>query len=182
MNGKRSINTREVALGAMLTALGVVLAYIGAVTEVLDLSLCAVASLITVFSLIEFGFRYAFMIYGATAILSFLLLPNKLTAMIYLFCALYSIIKANFERCSTVVSWILKLAYLNIIIVLGLFAAKFIFMLPDENVYTTLSLFAMGNVAFVLYDIAVTRLITAYLRVFRHRFGIDKYLKSVKRK
>ena len=46
------------ALGAMLTALGVVVIYLGAVTDVLDLSMCALASFICVFALLEFGTGY----------------------------------------------------------------------------------------------------------------------------
>lgn len=182
MSGRNNFNARELALGAMLIALSVVLAYIGAVTEVLDLSLCAIASLITVFAKIEFGTGYAYMVYGATSVLSFLLLPNKMTAFIYVFCALYSIIKANMEKCPTILSWVFKLLYVNVVAVAGFFAGKYLFMLPDETDVGLISLFLLGNAAFILFDIAITRLITAYARVFRHRLGIDKFLKSVKRK
>ncbi len=176
------MNTRSIALGAMLTSLGVLFIYLGAVTDILDLSLCALASLILVFALIEFGQSYAYMIYFATSVLSFLVVPNKFSAMLYLFCGLYSIVKSNIERLGTVISWVLKLAYVNAGIALSLLAAKFIFMLPDDGLMMNIGFAVLGNIALVLYDIAITRLITAYIYVFRRKLGIDKYIKKVKRK
>lgn len=182
MSGKKRMNTRSVALGAMLTALGVLFIYIGAITDVLDISLCAVASLILVFSLIEFGRGYAYMVFFATAILSSLLLPNKFAAMMYIFCGFYSIVKSSIEKNVTFISWILKILYINAVIAVSLLAAKYIFMLPDDGLWATVGLIVLGNIAFILFDIAVTRLITAYLAVLRHKYGIDKYLKRLKGK
>lgn len=166
----------------MLTALGTALIYVGAVTEILDLSLCAIASLITVFAVVEFGRPYAFMIYAATVFASFLLLPSKFAAGAYAFMALYSIIKSVIERYSASVAWILKLLYFNAGLIVCFIIAKYLLFLPTEGVLTLVGTLILGNTAFVLFDIAITRLITLYIVRLRSRFRIDKYIKSVRKK
>ena len=64
-------------LCAVLSALGVVLLYLGSFIEVLDLSVALLASLAIVVLVIERGGAYPMMTYGVTALLSLLLLPNK---------------------------------------------------------------------------------------------------------
>lgn len=181
MPASRKSEIKKLSLGAMLIALGTVLIYIGAITEVLDLSLCAVACLITVFAVVEFSKSYAFMIYAATTILSFLILPNKFAAVAYAFMALYSILKALIERLSKVFAWIIKLLYFNTGIVAVFFVSKYILMLPDEGVASYIVLLLLGNAAFVLFDIAITRLITLYIFRLRSRLKLDRYLKDIRK-
>lgn len=180
MLNNRRAKTRRLSLGAMLVSLGTVLLYIGAVTDVLDLSLCAAASLIVVFALIEFGKAYAYTICAATAILSFLILPSKFASLMYLFASLYTIFKLYFEKPRRVISWLLKLLYFNAVMILCLLAAKYIFMLPDDGLAADIVLLLLGNAAFVLYDIAVSRLAVVYVFKLRKRFKLDRFLKGMR--
>ena len=75
--------TRRLAVSAMLAALGVVLLWLGALVEVLDLSVAVLASMLAVFAVIEMGRRYAVLVYVVTALLSLLLLPVKTSALVY---------------------------------------------------------------------------------------------------
>ena len=68
---------------AMLSALGVVVLYLGSFIEVLDASMSVIASLMTVIVVIEFGRSASWSIYAVTAVLSLLLLPNKSPAVMY---------------------------------------------------------------------------------------------------
>lgn len=182
MSVNRGFNTRKTTLGAMLVALGTALIYIGAVTEILDLSLCAAACLIAVFALLEFGSPFAFMVYTATALLSLIILPNKFAACAYIFMAFYSVIKFFVERLPKAFAWIAKLLYFNIGLVAGLLLAKYIFMLPEDTPITLISLFVLGNAAFVLFDIALSRLVLLYAFRLRRRLKIDRYLNRINKK
>lgn len=182
MSQNRSMNTKTTALGAMLVALSVVLLYIGSVTEILDLSLCAVASLVALFAHIEFGRRYALTVYSAAVLLSLLILPNKFAALAYAFMALYSIIKSAIDHLGRIASWIVKLAYFNAGLIFGVLLAKYIFLLPDEGMIAMISLFALGNAAFILFDIALSRLVLLYFFKLRTRLKIDKYIGRFVRK
>ena len=51
-----------------------------------------------------------------------------------------------------------------------------LFGIDEEGL--TLMLFVIGNVAFFMYDIAMTKLITYYLLGLRKKFRIEKYFKK----
>ena len=79
---------------AMLSALGVVLLLIGSFVEVMDLSAAAIASLLCVFAVIEYGGASPWLIFAVTSVLSMVLLPTKTPALMYLaFFGYYPIIK-----------------------------------------------------------------------------------------
>ena len=161
----------------MLTSLGVVLIYFGAVTDLLDLSACAFASFICVFALLEFGMGYAVTVSAATLVLSLILLPIRLAAFEYALMAAYMILKPRIERLDRIPAWCVKLAYINVSLVIGLLAAKYVFMLPDDGLWLNVAFVVLGNIAFVLFDIACTKLIILYVYRLRKRLNIEKYLK-----
>ena len=161
----------------MLTALGATLIYLGAVTDLLDLSACALASFICVFALLEFGTGYAVTVSAATLLLALVILPVKTAALEYALMAAYMILKPRIERLDRIPSWCVKLVYINASLVLGLTAAKYIFMLPEDALLINVVFVLMGNVAFVLFDIVCTRLIILYVYRLRKRLNIEKYLK-----
>ena len=89
-----SEKTKKITLSAVLTAMGVVLLLIGAVIEVLDLTMAALASFFCIFSVIEMGKGYPWMIYAVTGILSIILMPQGFGGWFYiLFFGYYPIIK-----------------------------------------------------------------------------------------
>ena len=161
----------------MLTALGVVMIYLGAVTDLLDLSACALASFICVFALLEFGTGYAVAVGTATMLLSLMVLPVKAAALEYALMAAYMILKPRIERLDRVFAWCVKLVYINASLVLGLAAAKYVFMLPDDGFWLNVAFVLLGNVAFVLFDLACTKLIILYVYRLRKRLNMEKYLK-----
>ncbi len=174
---KKAMNrTRKLALVAILSALGVVFLYLGSVIEVLDLSTAALASLITVFAVIELGKGYPWGIYLVTSVLSLLLLPNKFGALVFLvFAGYYPMAKARFERMHYIVSWVLKFSVFNTALLGLLLGAKYLLLLPEEELALTPVLVIVANVAFLLYDIAMTKLITLYLIRGRKRLGLKNY-------
>ena len=158
---------------AILVALGVVLLALGAFVEVLDLSMAAIASLCVVFAVIELGSYYPYLVYGGISLLALLLLPVKTPALIFvLFAGYYPILKALLERrLPRAIAWILKIAVFEVALALALFLLirLFLLSLPEWRLLY-LAVFPVGGLVFLLYDIALTRLITAYLYRLRHRF------------
>ena len=66
-------STKKLALSAMLVALGSVFMIIGSFVEVLDLTVCALASLIVAFAYLEIGSPYTWLIWLATSLCTALL-------------------------------------------------------------------------------------------------------------
>ena len=97
-NNDSTQHTRRVAACGILCALGVISMSVGSLVEVLDLTMIMLASFCIVFAVIEIGNRWAWLIWAVTAVLSLLLLPNKLAAVFYLMGGMYPIAKAAFEK------------------------------------------------------------------------------------
>ncbi len=163
----------------MLSALGVVVLYLGSVIEVLDLTTVAVASMMIFFAVLEMGNPFPYLIYFVTSILSMLLLPSKFGAVFYLlFGGIYPILKSFMERLPRLLAWILKFVYFNAVMTLVIAASLYLFHVEDTDVGFNLAFYGLGNATFFLYDIASTRLITLYLYKLRKRLRLEKYFEK----
>ncbi len=166
---------KKLAVCAMLAALGVVLLTFGALIEVIDISMAVIASLLSIVAVIEYGGSAPWMVYGVTAILSVLLIPNKTPAVFYaFFFGFYPILKEKFEKKNMVMSWLLKEITFNISLALMGAAAIYLMLGTTNNdlitpVYIGIAV-VLAEVVFVLYDIALTRLISFYIIHMRTRF------------
>ena len=158
----------------MLSALGVVMLYLGSMIEVLDLSMAVLASMCCIIAVIEYGKGAPWAVFGVTAILSLILLPAKTPAVFYtVFFGFYPILKEKIERRTRLVQWVIKEIIFNICLVVMGFSAYFFSTLGDntlfENPLLIAATIAMAELAFVLYDIALTRLISFYIIKLRNR-------------
>ena len=159
-----------------MSALGVVILYVGSIITVLDLTTIAIASLIVCFSVIELSGAYPWLIWAVTGLLASLLLPNKEVAAFYLlFGGPYPIFKAMFERLHPIVGWVLKFSFFNTALLLIVTAVIYIIHVPDTELGFGWIIFAMGNAVFLLYDIAVTKLIALYLVKLRKMLRMGDY-------
>lgn len=158
----------------MLAALGVVLLWLGSIVEVVDISMAVVASLFCVFAVIEYGKSAPWLVFAVTAILSLILLPQKTPAAMYaLFFGYYPILKEKLERLPRALSWVLKEVVFNVALVLMLVLSRFLlFGNEAQTLWFYIAFTVLAEVAFPIYDIALTRLISLYLYRLRKRFHI----------
>ena len=174
---KTGNKTRRLALCSLFSALGVIILYMGSLIEVLDLSMAVVASLLVIVAVIELGGLYPWLIYAVTSLLAFLLLPNKFIVLVYAaFAGFYPILKSKFERIKGLVCALLKRGVFNLCLLAMLGVAR-LFVIPFETKYGLIITAVILNLLFVLYDYALTRLITAYLLKWRKMLKIDKFKK-----
>ena len=68
----------------MLVALGTVLMVVGGYVEVLDLTVCALVSLLVAFACVEIGSPYTWLIWLATSLATFLIPTGKSLWLLYL--------------------------------------------------------------------------------------------------
>jgi len=159
----------------MLSALSVVILYLGSLIDVLDASMAVIASLACVIAVIEFGKAAPWLIYSVTSVLSLLLLGNKSGAVMYAaFFGFYPILKEVFEKRSKIVSWILKEVTFNIALVVCFLIIRFgIFVgIPPIPIAMYIIGAVLLEAVFVLYDIALTRLISVYIFKIRKRLKL----------
>ncbi len=173
----------KTAIGGMATALSVVL-LIPTALDVFVYALPAMAGILVMFCVVELGKGWSAGVYVAVSFLSLLLVPNKEAAVLYVaFFGYYPIIKAILEsKMSRFIEYILKFVIFNFSVVIAYVFLVKVFGLPFDELMgidgtdSFFSKFAipvmlvLGNIVFIVFDIALTRMVTAYLRVWQKKF------------
>lgn len=161
---KLKSKTSRLALAGILCAVSVVLLFFGSLFEVFDYALAGFCGAIVVFSIIELGTRLSVAIYFAISALSVLLLPNKLPGVLFaLFLGWYPFLKRAVERYNKFICWAIKVIAFNVMAAIIIVISEKLLGAPDEMLAFKVAFFVMANVAFVLYDVVLTRFITLYL-------------------
>ena len=149
----------------MLTALSVVILFFAALAPSGKLGLTAVAGLIPAVAVLNGGIRTGFLCYAGTSILSLVLLPGKLPALLYaILLGHYPMLKSLIERLHRrPLEWLLKLALANALFFL---LRRFVWALLVPALPEALSAawlyYLSGNAAFIAYDFGFSRLIALY--------------------
>lgn len=165
--------TKKITLSAMTVALGTLFMVLGGFVEVLDLSACAIASVLVAFIYIEIGSPYTWLVWLCTSLTSFICFPGSVLWLEYLIVfGIYPILKAYIERCRRVFWLPLKLIYANVVLWIAIFTLEFLFKTPffiTDKVWIKVGLYALLNVAFIAYDVFITVLVRFYLDRLRPR-------------
>lgn len=168
-------NTKAVAFSGLSTALIVILLFLASIIDVLDYTASAICGLIVTFIIVEFGAKSALCVYLASSVLSLMLIPSKIAALLFIaFCGWYSFVKRYLERIREPFSFVLKLFIFNAVLFLIIAVTKWVFMIDDFSFLTLTVVLITANVSFVLYDLLITKLIWLYVNVYRKRFKIFK--------
>lgn len=161
MTGK----TKHITLTALLTALTVIFLSLTSILPTVRFGFAAVASLFAVAAVIESGIVSAIFVFIGSSVISAILLPDKTAVLIYvLFFGYYPVIKSLAERIrSLLLSWAVKLAVFEIAFTLVWFLFRSLVF--DAKVLRTdvLLVYAAGTLAFLVFDIGLTRLIGFYI-------------------
>ena len=141
----------------------------------------AMAGLFIMVAVIEVGNKWALFSYLSSAVLVMLVAEPEAKFMYVGFLGYYPILKAIIEKIrKPITEWILKIVSFNIavIIVYFIFSKMFTVSFDDFGAlgkYGALITLAVGNIVFVVYDIAVARMAMFYNYMVRPK--IKKYLK-----
>ncbi len=177
MPKKTSTQIKYLTVSAMLSALGVVILGLGAIIDVLDISVAVIASLLVVYAVIEMGGPYPWLIWIVTSTVALLILPLKTPVLFYaLLTGFYPIIKEKIERkMARLPAWALKFCVLATSLII-IWAVMWLFaptLLETTGGWLMIAVtLVLGVVTFVLYDICLTRLITVYFAKLQNRFRI----------
>lgn len=169
----------KVSLGGIVSALCLVLMFLTAVFPPLNITLPLFAGMLMTVVAIEVSPSWAWVTYATVAILSFFITPDKEAAIFFtVFFGFYPILKDTLEKIkSKILKWLLKFVVFNIaIVIIYQLTVKLLgtvdlieefgfmkkFMLPG--------LIIMFNGIFILYDITLSMVKTAYLKWFRPTF------------
>ena len=165
--------TKKLTLSAMLVALGVVLMIVGGLVGVLDLTVCALVSLLVAFACVEIGSPYTWLVWVATSLIAFIIPYCRTLAPLYLLIfGIYPILKGFIERTPRIVWYVLKLVFINIMLVLLSLVSELMSgvpLVPLENKIAVAAVYLVMNVGFIAYDMFITVMLRVYFGKFRNR-------------
>ena len=159
----------KIALGAVFMALSAIFMMATSVIPIASFAFPAIAGALLIVINVELGRKWALLVYVGVSLLS-LFLSSDHTAVVsfIVFFGYYPILKGLIERCrKPVLEWVLKMLLFNAAIAVGvlltilLFGMDILLMEYSEFGKAGLGIFILAcEVIFVVFDIALTRLIT----------------------
>jgi len=169
--------TKKIAFSGILGALAVAVMILGALIGIGTYAAPALASIVLLPMLAEYGAGAAAMLYAAVSVLSLLLVPDKELALIFVFLGWYPAARAAYNRVRPkVLAVLLKFLTFNAAVAAAYSLLIFVFcMSAVVSAYKTTSalllagLLLAGNVTFFVYDFALARLTWIYDKKFRPR-------------
>lgn len=169
------MKSKQIALCGLLCALAVTLLLLGGILGIGTFAGPILAMAVLLPILEEYGSKTAAAAYGAAAILALLLVPDQETALVFVAFGWYPLLRPQLVGIhSRPVRLLVKLAVCNIIIavlyglvlrLMGLTAD-----LLDAARWMNLLLLVMGNITFLIMDLALERLTILWRRKLRKRF------------
>lgn len=153
--------TSNLVYGGILTALVVLFLYIGSIIITNKVFLMALAIAIGAVSCIIGGIKSALIVYISSAVLGFILVPNKLYVGIYIIFGIYPIVKLIAEKYSIVFEYIIKYGVFNLLTVITyLIYRNFIYLGPlFDSTHLIIVFFIIIQVVFFIFDYAFTKFI-----------------------
>ena len=158
------MKSKYIAESGLLVALTLVILYATSIIPISKLSILTIASCLIPISIIRTSIKNAMLVYIASSVLSFFLVPTNIAIYYTLFFGVYGIIKHLIEKVKIMpLELLLKLIVFNILLfTIYLIAKSFLIISPPNFPLWTLWLAA--QIVFLIYDYALTLVISFFLK------------------
>lgn len=175
MRQKRSF---LVAFSGLICALSLLMLFLTGIVPFATYSLPCIAGFLLVTTMVECGDGWAWLSYGAVSFLAIILTPDREAALMYIiFFGYYPMLKKYLERIpSRLLEWTVKILLFIAAVAAGYFGAVYLlgmnYLMEESNEFGKYSLIitaGLGTAVFLLYDIALTRVISVYILYLRKR-------------
>lgn len=158
----RNTPARQIAFGGMFAALALVIMNLGSLIPVATFVCPMLCMLILAFVTKMCGARMGWAWYGAVAILSLMMAPDKEAAAVFAFLGFYPIIKPKLDRKKLGMVWKLLLFNVLILAMYGLLIhlfgmARIAAEYQELGTAMTVIMLLLGNLIFFLLDKVLTR-------------------------
>lgn len=156
----------RIALGGLLTALGVVILFLSSALPVMKAGMAAIAGVVTAIAVVRLGIGGGIFTWIATSVLALLLLPVKSAALLFaLFFGPYALVKNQVERhLHGKLQWIPKLLFCTVVSALLLqFSAQILELLPRAWAAMLPVAVVVIDLIFIVYDVVFSKLIAYFI-------------------
>lgn len=169
-------NGVKIAFCGISTALSLVILLM-TIIPITEISLAALAGIVLIPAVIEFGRKYGLIVYAVVSLLALLLIPTLEGKALYIaFFGYYPVLKSALEarRLPRVAEWTIKLAVFNAAVVVAYLLMLHVFGLPKDSftiggVSLPWVFLPLGNGVFFAYDRCLTGLVSKYMRAWQPR-------------
>ena len=160
------MKSKYIAESGLLVSLTLVILYATSIIPISKLSILTVASCLIPISIIRTSIKNTILVYIASSILSFFLVPTNIAIYYTLFFGIYGIIKYFIEKFKNIfIELIIKLIAFNLLLGIGYLITKsFLGIISPKFSFWILWIIAQG--AFLVYDYALTLAISFFLNRF----------------
>lgn len=162
------MKAKDITLAGLMVALSVLILYLTTIIPINTFAILTIASVIIPITIMRSNIKTAVLVYVASTILSFFIVPINYFIMYAMFFGIYGIVKYFIERLNILPLEIaLKYVFFNIILILALTVLKG--FIGDLNIKLPIWTFILiAEVAFYIFDYALTILISFYIEKFKH--------------
>lgn len=168
----------SLALCGVFGALSVVMMLLGAIVPVAMYIAPAAAALLVMVAQQECGSRMAWTLYVAVSLISLLFVPDREVSFVYVFLlGYYPLIKPRFDAMrGRVLRTVAKVVFFNLALLVA-YGLLLVLLMPGwqamqgnvAEMWITVAIWAMGNLAFVLFDRAIVVLGRLYQLIWQPR-------------
>lgn len=157
---------KNITIGGILIALTIGTLYLTNLIPINTLALLTIASCYIPIAIIKCDFKTGILIYVCSSILSFIIMPINISLMYSLFFGLYGMVKYFIERLNKLpLEIFIKFVFINISVT----SILFLFKSSLGYEMSSLVFLAFINIAFFVFDYALTLIITFYLNKIHPR-------------
>lgn len=176
-------STLRIAVCAVIAALSLALMLLTSVVPIGTYAFPCFAGIFLSVIVVEFGLKWALLVYLVVSVLSLFLSGDKEAAAFFIMLfGYYPILKNIFERKlkSRGVRIILKLVVFNAAAIAAFFVTMWLLAIPAEEytimgVYIPWAFLVAGNIFFIVYDMAVSVFVKQYITRLRGKILGNKY-------
>lgn len=169
-------NGVKIAFCGIAAALSLVILLM-TIIPITEISLAALAGIVSIPVVIEFGRKYGLAVYATVSVLALILIPTLEGKALYIaFFGYYPVLKAALEcrRMPRIAEWGVKLAVFNGSVIVAYLLMLNVFSLPKDSfqiggVSLPWVFLPIGNAVFFLYDRCLTGLVAKYLTAWQPR-------------
>lgn len=165
----KNLKAKDLALGGILTSLTVIALFINILIPINTFAILTISSCFVPIAIIRSNVRVGIFVYIASSIIGFFLVPLDLMIPFILYFGIYGLVKFYIEKLRNMPLEILfKLAFSNIMLIIGyILFTKFI--APINLNIPIWILIILAQIAFLIFDYALTLIITFYISKFHNK-------------
>lgn len=163
------LKAKDLALGGILVALTLVTLFISLIIPINTFAILTISSCFVPIAIMRCNIKTGVFVYIASSIIGLLFIPLDIMIPFVLYFGIYGLIKFYIEKLKNMpLEIILKLVFSNIMLIIGYLL--FIKLVAPINVkFPMWILFILAQVAFIIFDYALTLIITFYISKFHKK-------------